>query len=92
MRRQNLWFRFVVPWIGFALLWAEFSPRFDMPGPYSQRLLLGLAGGFIASGLSYLVNPRLFGLMMKYFERRSRVSPPPNEELKPTASPSSLVE
>lgn len=91
MRRQNFWYGFVVPWIGFALLWAEFSPRFDMPGPYSQRLLLGLAGGFIASGLSYLVNPRVLRLMLRTFERHSRVSPPPNEELRPPASPSNLV-
>ena len=75
MRRHSFWYEFVVPWIGFALLWAEFSPRFGMTGVYSHRLLLGAAGGFIACGLSYLLNPRLDRLLMTFLERRNRVPP-----------------
>ena len=75
MKRASFWYGFMVPWIGFALFWAEFGPSFGIDGSYLFRLGLGALGGFVAAGLGYLLHDRILDLLLRWMERRSKVPP-----------------
>ena len=74
MRRQSFWYAFVVPWIGFALFLAEFSPQWGTDAPYSRRLLPGLLGGFIFAAGTYLTS-RITERFFRSCLRRKQVPP-----------------
>ena len=75
MQRERFWYGFVVPWIAFALLWADFGQRWNLEGSYSGRLLVGLVGGFVAVGPGYVLKPLIIGPAIRWLARRKQVPP-----------------
>ena len=69
MTYNKLWPRFALPWISFAVLWAEIAPYAAFPGPYLQRLLFGILGGFVAAGLGFIVKDRLMRVVLQRLHR-----------------------
>lgn len=73
MSRYRVWSYFIVPWVGFALFWAEFGPQ---EGTYAWRLLGGALGGLIAVGIPFLLKGGLVQrLLRRRLSQRDRVPP-----------------
>jgi hypothetical protein len=92
MQRPTVWKGFIFPWIALALTWAQFAPYWGFGGSYSSRLIVGLAGGVVAAGLEFFLLHRIINGVQRRLARHDPIHTPPNEELKPMAAPSSLVE